>query len=439
MRLNILLLCNRPVKNADASTVTDHLDAFTNFSKHKVTQLSFLRDLPKKVDLNRFDAIVIHYSIAIGYLSHHYISETTKQLLREYEGLKIVFIQDEYRSVNAVLEALSFIKADVLFTCVPEGEIDKVYLPDTLPHIVKINTLTGYVPKALTKQGVPRIASRPIDVGYRTRKPPFWLGELGYEKWQIADAFKEAVRDSGLKLDISYNEADRIYGEQWIDFVSSCKAMLGVESGASVFDFEGSLQKTVDAYVEEHPEADFHEVQKKFLMPYEGKIRLNQISPRCFEAAALRTVLVLYEGDYSGKLVPWRHYIPLKKDLSNMTDVLAVLQNNDRLQEIADNTFNEVALNPENSYEYFITQFDSAVESCFIQAGRKPVGRPYSNAGYKLAILASFRYSSRQLFSRMLQRLILGTGLRKWVFRLWGNIPLNTRNIIRPLLRMVGR
>ena len=33
--LNVLLLCNRPVRNADASTVTDHLDAFPRYSRHR--------------------------------------------------------------------------------------------------------------------------------------------------------------------------------------------------------------------------------------------------------------------------------------------------------------------------------------------------------------------------------------------------------------------
>lgn len=439
MRLNILLLCNRPVKNADASTVTDHLDAFVNFSQHKVTQLSFLRDLPKRLDLSRFDVVVIHYSIAIGYLSHHYISQKTKQLLRDYKGVKVVFIQDEYRSVNAVLESLEFIKANILFTCVPDGEINKVYSPEAVPNVIKINTLTGYVPKALTNRVVPPIADRPIHAGYRTRKPPYWLGELGYEKWQIADAFHEASRNSGLELDLSYDESRRLYGEQWINFVSLCKAMLGVESGASVFDFEGNLQKTVDEYVADHPNEGFHEIQKKFLLPYEGKIKLNQISPRCFEAAALRTVLVLYEGDYSGILEPWRHYIPLKKDFSNFDEVLSTLKNDEKLQKIADKAFNEIALNPQYSYENFISQFDSVIEAFFLKEARQPVTTSYTDFEYRMVLAMSFRYILKRSVARILQRLVLGTGVRRLIFALWGNIPLNARNLVRPLLRIVGR
>ena len=97
MPLNLLLLCNRPAQGADASTIGDHLDAFSQFSGHKITELSFLRCLPKKLKLNRFDVIIIHYSLAIGYLRKHYINQETIEKIQAFKGLKAVFIQDEYR------------------------------------------------------------------------------------------------------------------------------------------------------------------------------------------------------------------------------------------------------------------------------------------------------------------------------------------------------
>lgn len=438
-KLNILLLCNRPAKNADASTVTDHLDAFCEYSEHNITQLSFIRDMPSRLDLNRFDAVIIHYTIAVGYLCKHYLSERTKQRIRDFNGVKIVFIQDEYRSVNAVLKTLQFIKADILFTCVPESEISKVYSNDALPDVLKVNTLTGYVPKELLTVEVPKIADRPIDVGYRTRKPPYWLGELGLEKWQIADKFEAAVADTGLTLDISYDESRRIYGDKWMGFVSSCKTMLGVESGASVFDFEGNIQRDVDEYVAQNPDASFDEVQKKFLMPYEGKISLNQISPRCFEAAALKTVMVLYEGSYSGILKPWQHYVPLNKDFSNISDVVNFIKDNGNLEAMAQRTYDEIALNPAYSYEGFVGEFDGVINSYFYENQLSPTSNSYTKSGYKFALLTSFSYVFKWTVSSLLQRLMLGTGLRKWMFKIWGNVPLNARNILRPLLRILGR
>src|SRR3989338_4677851 len=89
---------------------------------------------------------------------------------------------------------------------------------------------------------------------------------------------------------------------------------------------------------------------------------MNQISPRCFEAIALKTAMILYEGEYSGILKPWRHFIPLRKDFSNIKDVVLHLKDTGRLQEMADRTYQEIALNPLYSCERFFSVFDSVVE-----------------------------------------------------------------------------
>lgn len=437
--LNILLLCNRPVKNADASTVTDHLDAFLRFSKHNVTQLSFIRHLPKQVKLDRFDIIVIHYSIAIGYMSEHYLDQQAKEKIRNFQGLKIVFIQDEYRSVNCVLDTLSFIGVDVIFTCVPDDQIEKVYPSSALPLVTKVNTLTGYVPKELTQRIVPKIEERLIDIGYRTRKPPYWLGELGYEKWMISERFEQHIQETDIKSDLSYRESQRIYGNAWIDFVSSCKTMLGVESGASVFDFTGNLQKNVDEYVEKYPNATFQEVQEKYLRPYEGLIKLNQISPRCFEAAALRTTMILFEGEYSKILHPNRHYISLKKNFSNIDEVILKLKDQIFLQKIADQAYQEIALNPLYSYESFISNFDSISSQEFKRKNKTKPIKSYNPITYTIDLILSTRYVTQRTTSIIIQKILLGTSIRKLLFNVWGTTPLNIKNILRPLLRIVGR
>lgn len=438
-KLNVLLLCNRPARGADASTVTDHLDSFQRFSRHNVFELSFIRELPSRLDLARFDAVVIHYSTALGYYVDHYISPAARQRVRDFPGLKVAFIQDEYRMIDRVHEVLRFLGIDVLFTCVPTPEIAKVYPADKLPGVTRINNLTGYVPEALLSRKVAPIAERSVDVGYRARKPPFWLGALGVEKWQIAERLIAHAEGTGLRLDVSFSEADRLYGEQWTGFVASCRAMLGVESGASVFDFTGDLQRQVDTYVAANPQASFEEVQAKFLRPYEGLIRLNQISPRCFEAAALRTAMVLYEGEYSGLLQPWRHYLPLKKDFSNFAEVLAALRDADGLQHLVDRTFDEVARNPANSYHAFIEQFDEVIEREYASRAKPVATHAYGASSFRGALLASPAYAWKRASSSVLQRLILGTGLRRWVFRLWGQTPLTFRHAARPLLRLIGR
>ena len=374
--LNILMFCNRPQVKGDASTIIDHIDAFVNYSTHNIFLYSKIGLYPEDLDLNRFDALIIHYSVSL--FGSVYLADRAKKAIKKFKGLKIVFIQDEYRRINAVCKELANLEIDILYTCVPSEEIEKVYPAALFPRLKKINNLTGYIPENLLKHAIMPLEDRSIDVGYRARKVPFWLGTLGAEKYQISDGFYKHTKHEKLNLDLSYNEKKRLYGDDWIKFISSCRTMLGVESGASVFDFSGEIEKKVESYQLWHPFASFEKNRDLFLKEHENKISLNQISPRCFEAIALKTVLILYEGNYSGILKPWQHYIPLKKDFSNIKTVVEFVRSNSQLQVMAETAYQEIALNPLYSYKNFINRFDEVVESEFILQKKMKVQHPYN-------------------------------------------------------------
>jgi hypothetical protein len=180
-----------------------------------------------------------------------------------------------------------------------------------------------------------------------------------------------------LRCDISYREKDRLYGTAWVNLLRDSKAVLGVESGASVFDFTGEIPSKVETIValRGFKNVTYDDLREKYFREVEDKIPLAQISPRIFEAIALRTLCVLYEGSYSGILTPWRHYVPLKKDHSNMEEVVAVLRDPDRIAEIVANAFAEIAVNPEYSYERFIERVDAALESRWLMRRSKSSSR----------------------------------------------------------------
>lgn len=357
-RREILLLCD--YRNDIAATVRENIDALTGRSRHRVRKVSILGDLPPRLDLDHFDVVVVHYSLILCHGT--YVSAAARAKLAKFRGLKALLIQDEYRFIDATIAAMQATGIDVLLTCVPEGEIEKVYPSARLPGVVKVNVLTGYVPKALLNRPVLSYSERPVDVGYRARKVPAWLGELGQEKYNIGRKFRDDAAADDLALDISFREEDRLYGDDWINFVASCKAMLGVESGASVFDFTGEIQRNVDDHERREPGVTFERLKELYFAAEEGKISLNQISPRCFEATALRTLLVMYEGEYSGRMTPWEHYVPLKKDHSNHAEVVAVLKDKARAQQIIEKAYREVACNPRNMFEAFVDQFDDVIE-----------------------------------------------------------------------------
>ncbi|GGI80107.1 hypothetical protein [Legionella impletisoli] len=379
MKLDILFVCNKPLLGNDANTIVDHIEAFENYSSHNIWLCSNLGQLSKKLQLEKFDAIIIHYSICL--LSEVYLDRPSKERIKRFKGLKIAFIQDEYRQINKMIEELAYIDLDILFTCFPGSEIERIYPSHNLPKVAKFNNLTGYIPERLAKvSNQTPISNRPIHVGYRGRKTPFWLGELAYEKWNIVDKWQQYTADTmDLKVDISYHESDRIYGSKWVEFLSSCKTTLGVESGASVMDFTGDLEKNINMHQLTHPNDSFYSIQNKFLLEHEGKYKLNQISPRCFEAIALKTVLVLYEGEYSGILEPNRHFIPLKKDFSNIAKVMKLLKDDLYLQRMADRAFNEIALNPDYSYHMFVKRVDEIIMNGFLSHQKQKVKDTYTD------------------------------------------------------------
>ncbi len=346
-----------------AETVYDHINSFANFSENKIDLIDLSN--PREININKFmrsDVIVVHYTVSL--LSDQRFPLRFRLLLKKFKNLKVIFIQDEYRLVNRIHAALNFLEIDAIFTCIPEHEIEKVYPAEKLPYLKKkINVLTGYVPENLKPlfHTRPPYQARKLDVVYRARKLSAQYGSLAQEKWTIVRDFSRDAEKYNLKVDLSYSERARIYGKKWTEFLRSSKAALGVESGASVFDFTGEIRKNVEAYEKNYPNASFAEIERIFFPGLDNLIYVNQISPRCFECAALGTLMILYEGNYSGILKPWRHYVPLKKDHSNIEEVVAALRDPKLWQTITEQAYNEVALNDKYSYKVMIAKFDQVV------------------------------------------------------------------------------
>ncbi|MDA7946893.1 MAG: glycosyltransferase [Hyphomicrobiaceae bacterium] len=250
----------------------------------------------------------------------------------------------------------------VLFTVVNEDAIRAIYRHPWMQNVRFEQTLTGFVPEHLLERSVPPYEKRKTDVAYRARKVPSWLGGFGQEKWEIGQRFKEESKKYGLRCDIAFSEAERIYGEKWIKFISGAKAVLGTESGASVIDFDDKIRNAVEAYEAQCPDVSFEDVQNKCFKDQDGDVVIHVISPRCFEAAALRTLMILYPGEYSGVLEEGRHYVPLEKDHSNMDEVVETLRDPKRAGEIVENAYKEIASSGRWTFATMVAHFDNVIQ-----------------------------------------------------------------------------
>ena len=376
-RRSILLLCDE--HRSHAANVLQHVAALATMSDHDVQRFNPIDrpDAAERLDLDEFDAVAIHYSIAVW--STRYLAEGLARKLAAYRGLKVQFIQDEYRRVDQVTATIGRIGTDVLFTCVPEPAASELY-DSRLPGVMRITTLPGYVPDELVGRDTPPLAERPLDVGYRARELPFWLGRLGREKVEIAREFLARAGDYGLRCDISSREEDRIYGEAWNRFIASCRATLGTESGSSIVDFDGRLEEQGKDYVARHPEVDREQVERELTGRYEGNVVIATASPRLFEAAALRTAMILFRGHYSGVVDPWTHYLPLEKDFSNLAAVVDKLRDTGSLQELTDRAYDDLIASDRYSLRALVEQFDEVV------AERALSRTPGSKPAYRRAV-----------------------------------------------------
>ena len=351
--------------SAHIGTVREYLASFRRHSRHDVYYAVATHNAPCAFPLDCFDAVLIHYSVRLCYSWH--LSPQYAARLSEYQGLKMLTIQDEYDWTETARQWMERLGIGVVFTCVPDAYIDNVYPKARFPQVEFINVLTGYVPADYEASGH-QTPCRPFHerknfLGYRGRSLPFYYGDLCREKTTIAQRMREHCLEQQLPCDIEWDDQHRIYGPDWHTFIQDCRAVLGTESGSNVFDDDGRIREQVKAFLEKHPDTGYDEVHARFVKPHEGAVAvMNQVSPRVFEAVFLKTAMVLLEGGYSGVVQPWIHYIPLKKDFSNADEVLGVLADEPFLRRMVERAYADVIGSGRYTYRQFVAQIDGIME-----------------------------------------------------------------------------
>jgi hypothetical protein len=383
--LSVLLLADD--RRDHAGNVLEHIRALQRFSRHRVDLFNPRgKTHSRLLRLENYDVVVVHYTLVA--LSDAYLAPWFRERIAEFGGLKVQFIQDEYRWVDAMTARMRELGIGLLFSSVPAEAVPDVY-GDRLPGVDIVTTLTGYVPAELEGAPMPALDDRPLDVVYRGRSIPFQLGRLGQDKVVIGREFLARAAATSLRCDIAWAEADRIYGDAWYRFLGSARTTLGTESGASIVDFDGSLQKLTESYLRANPTATFDEAEREILAPYEGNAVIRTISPRVFEAAALGTAMVNFTGRYSDAIEPWTHYVPLEKDFSNFDEVTATIQDTRMLDEMAARAHADLVASGRYSLPSFVRNFESELEARVAPAQARP--RPRRAVSRKLLELEQVR------------------------------------------------
>jgi len=198
----ILVLYRHPVI-ASAPTILDHVAAFEKYSRFPTWSVNTEFGFPRGLKQTEFKVIVLHYSM-FGSGQYCLNKKFLNFLERSSQSHKVAFFQDEYQYCQQRFRFIDLFKIDTVYTLLAPEYFQQVYGAHTSAGVIR-STLTGYVSEEL-EVAVQRwsrpMAERTIDIGYRARPLPYFMGRGAQEKYHIGMEFRQRAAGLDLRLDI---------------------------------------------------------------------------------------------------------------------------------------------------------------------------------------------------------------------------------------------
>jgi hypothetical protein len=299
----------------------------------------------------RFDVVLLLHSV---FSNARALDGRLFDAVRAVRAPKVYFIGNEYKLMPEKMAFAEALPVALLISQSGSPRVHELYR-NRLGCAVAGVPNTGFDPDRFRPET--DADARPIDLGYRADDSPWYLGHN--ERRRLAEFFQQCAPSFGFRVDISLNPADRLTEDAWAAFLNRCRGQLGTEAGGDYFSLDDRLRTRVNAFVTAHPEARFEEIQEKFFRDVTGTVPLRIISGRNVEAAATRTVQLLFEGDYDGWLRPDEHYIALRKDFGNAADALERFRDRAFCRRLCDNAYRLAST--ELTYDALVGRVHAAV------------------------------------------------------------------------------
>ena len=307
---------------------------------------------PKPLEFTAFDVVVLHYTFLIRRQNPRFYT-LLKELswLSDSNALKIAIPQDEGTCSHILDELLFILGINIIFSTHYTDE-SPLY-PLCRHHALIRRCLPAYVEPSVDSGINNRIKDRKTDIFYRARSQPLYFGESLYLKGKIADVFEDEAGKRGLNLDISTRVEDRMNGPEWFEALRDSKMVLGTYAGYNTINPYGERKAQFEFIASKGDVTDNNHVLS-FLDDSEwNSCALHTCASRHFEAIQAGACQLLIEGDYRGVLKPGVHYIPVKKDFSNVNEILDKTQDSNYLQKIADQAYQDIILSNNYSIDVF--------------------------------------------------------------------------------------
>ncbi len=358
--LRALMICDSSAAD-QRQTLLDHM-SFLDHAPPGAVSVTYI-DLNTRPAFDErwleADFAVLHTTV-LCYRWHRRLNEMHGRLqwLSRFGGVIAAMPQDEYDHALVLDEWLTVLGTNFVVSCFDATHRALMY-PRMHRRAHFMVGLTGYLHSERVREArqhaLPH-AQRTSDLFYRARNLPFNFGWLGYIKGRLGIEAPRVLAASGLRMDISVRAEDTLLGDRWLRTLGSSIATLGSQSGSSVLDRRGEMTLHLRALVEDQPDLSFADAD--VLCGGElTRYHFAALGPRHLEAVMTRTVQVLVEGEYSGVLKPWVHYLPIRRDLSDLARLPSLIRNRSLMQRISEQAYADFVESGAFSYETFAKDF----------------------------------------------------------------------------------
>jgi len=382
------------VNEQTMSYLNDWLDAFNENEFFKLDLIDIDR-----IERNTFKQLIRKLDKENIIILHHSVLRTVNNInkfkyfipiLSNRKCKVISFIGDEINlhncSLSEKIDALKVVNPDLIATQLLKEAANFLYGDlqvkiIEMPHALNEKIFKSYIPYEERKYDISTIS-----VTY-----PIYLGDNDREKifnFFISNKDKLNLRLNLIKGDDVGKRLNRL---EWVDFLNNTKATISSEAGSFYLEKDNKTIRKIVEYLKEKEKIyiiDNNSFLKKIynLLPIKGETKIKiknsfkeklkniksdtdilfdnayfeevyeifyknrchsicygkAISSRHFDAIGTKTIQILIEGRYNDILKPYEHYIPVKRDLSNIEEAILLFKDTDYVKKVTENVYDLV-------------------------------------------------------------------------------------------------
>ncbi|MBW1989493.1 MAG: glycosyltransferase family 1 protein [Deltaproteobacteria bacterium] len=234
-----------------------------------------------------------------------------------------LFFGNEYDLMEKKIRFANAVAADYLCTQLPLQAAKFVY-QDCTGEIVEMPHALN--PSVYYDMGL----ARDVDIGFRGAAYHRVVGDT--ERTDLLRYFQNPQNTPGFVTDVVEQMLPR---DQWARYLNRCKGIVGAESGTYYLDRGGKTITRVKKYLKKRPRASMEELHERFFSRCGEVVSGKAVSSRHFEPMGTKTCQILVQGRYNGILTAGEHYIPVKKDLSDVDEALEKFRDSSLREKIA--------------------------------------------------------------------------------------------------------